>query len=379
MKVQKVKTAVLGCGAISDAYLSTVTQKFKILDVVGCCNRTHAKAVRQAEKYGIKAMTLEEILRDPTIELVINLTPASEHYETNKMLLSAGKHVYSEKTLAVELEEAAELVALANVQNLCLGVAPDTFLGASIQTARWVVDSGMIGRVSSFTASLTRDYKWFMGLGPGCIQKGWGIAFDVGIYYVTALLSILGPAKTVSGIMETRDKHGTFQTIDRMDEPYTMECENIAAATLKLDSGVIGNLLFDSNSVITLPERPVMVIYGSHGILYMSDPNMFGGEVKVLLKGNSEPVIVPQSHPFETEARGLGAAEMAWSIRKGRKPRANGEMGYHALEVLHGIKISGETQRQYQVKSTFEKQPALPRGYKNLAPGMQDTEENAIV
>ena len=122
-----------------------------------------------------------------------------------------------------------------------------------------------------------------------------------------------------------------------------------------------------------------MVLYGTEGILYMSDPNLFGGQVKVLIKGNSEPSVLPQSHPFETESRGLGAAEMAWSIRLGRKHRASQDMAYHALEVLCGIAVSGETGRQYQVQSTFEKRPALPRGYKNIAPEMQDTEEYALL
>lgn len=378
MNVPKMKTAVVGCGAISDAYLSTVTRKFRILDVVGCCNRTHAKAVKKAEQYGIRAMTLDEILEDPSIELAINLTPMTEHYEVNKRLLNAGKHVYTEKTLALELQEAAELLELADRKNLALGCAPDTFLGASIQTARYVIDSGMIGEVSSFTASLTRDYSFFTLLSPGFVKRGFGIAFDVGIYYVTALLSMLGPVKTVAGIMETRNREGVFKNIEHMGEPYTMTCENIASATVKLESGVIGNLLFDSNSVMTMPERPVLVVYGSQGILFMSDPNQFGGEVKVILKGNSEPVIVPQSHPYDTESRGLGAAEMAWAIRRGRTHRASKEMAYHALEVLYGIQISGETGTHYQVKSSFVKQPPLPRGYKNPAPQMTGIEENAI-
>ena len=379
MRTQKMKTAVLGCGAISDAYLSTMINKFQVLDVVGCCDRNRDEAVKKAEEYGISAMTMEELLSDASVELVINLTPASAHYETTRMLLNAGKHVYSEKTLAVDLEKAAELVSLAKEKNLYLGCAPDTFLGAAVQTARYAVESGLIGQVSSFTASLTRDYRWFLGTSPACTRKGWGIAFDVGIYYVTALLSILGPVKTVSGMMETRDAVGTIRTPNHMGEAYTMECENIAAGTLKLDSGVIGTLLFDSNSVLTMPERPVMVLYGTEGILYMSDPNLFGGQVKVLIKGNSEPSVLPQSHPFETESRGLGAAEMAWSIRLGRKHRASQDMAYHALEVLRGIAVSGETGRQYQVQSTFEKRPALPRGYKNIAPEMQDTEEYALL
>lgn len=377
MNVRRMKTAVLGCGGISDAYLSTITQKFKILDVAGCCARNHENAVRKASQYGIQAMTMDEILDDPSIELVINLTPMTQHFATNKQLLLAGKHVYTEKTLAVELEEAAELIALADKKKLCLGAAPDTFLGSAVQTARYAIDSGMIGEVSSFTASITRDYKLFAGVNPGFVGKGYGIAFDVGIYYVTALLSILGPVRSVSGVMRVRNPRGVLRTVEHMDEPYTMTCENIAAGTLQMESGVIGNLLFDSNSVMTIPERPVMVVYGSQGILYMSDPNTFGGEVKVILKGNSEPAALPQSHPFDSESRGVGAAEMAWAIRKGRKNRASKEMAYHALETLYGIQASGGTERHYQLQSTFEKTPALPRGYKNIAPGL-GTEENAI-
>ncbi len=378
MNVPKMKTAVLGCGAISDAYLSTVTSKFQILDVVGCCNRTHEKAVKKAEQYHIKAMTLQEILEDPSIELVINLTPMTEHYETNKLLLQAGKHVYTEKTLALELDQAKELVDLANEKNLRLGCAPDTFLGASIQTARFVIESGMIGKVSSFTASLTRDYKLSAQRSPGVVKKGFGIAFDVGIYYVTALLSMLGPAGSVTGFMETRDPEGTFQNVDHLGEPYTMTCENIACASVRLQSGVMGNLLFDSNSVLTIPEQPVMVIYGSQGILYMSDPNLFGGDVKVLLKGNTQPVSVQQCHPYDTESRGLGAAEMAWSIRLGRPHRAGKEMAFHALELLTGIGISGETGKRYDLQSSFEKPKALPRGYKSPFPGAAGFEENTI-
>ncbi len=149
MKIQPVKTAVVGCGAISDAYLGTMTNKFKILDVVGCCDRNPEKAQGKAQKYGIKALTMEEILADDSIEIVVNLTTPTAHHSVIKQLLEAGKHVYTEKVLAVELDHAAELVKIADQKNLYLGAAPDTFLGSAIQTARYVVDSGMIGEITS--------------------------------------------------------------------------------------------------------------------------------------------------------------------------------------------------------------------------------------
>jgi predicted dehydrogenase len=363
MNVKPVKTAVVGCGMISDAYLNTMTSKFKILEVVACCDLNKEKAEAAAKKYNIGVMDMEELLQDKSIELVVNLTAAPAHYQIVKTLLNAGKHVYTEKVLSITLEEAKELVELAQEKNLYLGAAPDTFLGAAIQTAKYVVDSGMIGQVTSCYAALSRDFNLFAGLSPIATMPGGGIAFDVGIYYVTALLSILGPVHMVTGIMDTKNPERTHQTIDHLGEAFTMSCENIMSGTLVFNNGVIGNLLFDSNSIMVIPEKPALVIYGTLGMMYMEDPNLFGGEVKVLLKGNNTPFVMQQSHPFQEEFRGVGVAEMAWSLRKGRVNRASKEMAYHALEVLHGIGISSVNKAHYELKSSFVLPQPLPRGF----------------
>lgn len=200
MNIQPVKTAVIGCGVISDAYLQTMTQKFNILDVVGCCDRNPEKAQAAAQKYGIKALTIEEILADETIEIVVNLTTPASHYPVIKQLLEAGKHVYTEKVLSVRLDHAAELVKIADNKNLYLGAAPDTFLGSAIQTARYVVDSGLIGEVTSCYCALTRDGEILNRAFPFTAKEGGGFGFDVGIYYITALLSILGQSKKYLGL-----------------------------------------------------------------------------------------------------------------------------------------------------------------------------------
>jgi hypothetical protein len=132
---------------------------------------------------------------------------------------------------------------------------------------------------------------------------------------------------------------------------------------LQFEGGTVGNILFDSNSIFILPEKPSLVLFGTLGIMYMADPNNFGGDVRVILKGNNEPFTMQQSHAFSNECRGLGVAEMAWSMRMGRKNRASKEMAYHALEVLHGIVKSSETRSNQVMKSTFEKTPPIPRGY----------------
>jgi predicted dehydrogenase len=263
----------------------------------------------------------------------------------------------------VELEQAGELVEIANRKGLYLGAAPDTFLGSAAQTARYVVESGMIGEVSSFSCTLTRDSELFSRAFPFTAKPGGGIGFDVGIYYITALLSILGPVKEASGVVKTRKPQKLDYSLEHFGETFPIQCENLMAGTLQFANGTVGNMLFDANSVFTAPEKPSLVLYGSMGILYMADPNNFGGEVKVILKGNNEPFVMQQSHAFSQEYRGLGVAEMAWSMRQGRKNRANKEMAYHALEVLHAMVKSSETKANVPLKSTFEKMPALPRGY----------------
>jgi len=363
MKIQPVKTAIVGCGVISEAYLNTMTQKFNILEIVGCCDLDEAKAKARAQQYGIQVLTMEEILADPSIELVVNLTTPVAHYPVIKQLLEGGKHVYTEKVLTVELEHAAELLKIANEKNLYLGSAPDTFLGSALQTARYVVESGMLGDITSCYCAMTRDSNILNRAFPFTAKPGGGIGFDVGIYYITALLSVLGPVREVSGVVRTLNPEKPDYALERFGEPIQVQCENLMAGTLQFACGTVGNLLFDSNSIFILPEQPAVVLHGTMGILYMADPNQFGGEVKVILKGNSEPVVMQQSHAFTREYRGLGVAEMAWSMRMGRKNRANKEMAYHALEVLHGIVKSSETKANQVMGSTFEKTPPIPRGY----------------
>ena len=363
MKIQPVKTAIIGCGGISDAYLGTMINKFKILDVVGGYDRNPDKIKDKVEKYGIKALTWDEIISDPSIEIVVNLTAPTGHYPVIKQLLEAGKHVYTEKVLSVELEHAAELVKIANEKNLYLGAAPDTFLGSAVQTARYVVESGMIGEVTSCVSTLTRDSEIFSRAFPFTAKPGGGIGFDVGIYSITALLSILGPVKEVSGVVRTRKPQRQNFALENFGEPFQIECENLMAGTLQFESGTVGNVLFDANSIFTIPERPVLTLHGTLGILYMADPDHFGGEVKVIVKGSNEPFVMQQSHAFSEEYRGLGVAEMAWSMRMGRKNRASKEMAYHALEVLHGIVKSSAAKTNQAIQSTFEKAPPIPRGY----------------
>jgi predicted dehydrogenase len=361
-KTKKVKVAVVGCGVISEIYLTNMTQKFEILDVVGCCDIIPERMAKRANQFNIGQMSIEEILDDPEIELVLNITDPVNHNKVSTQILNAGKNLYSEKPIDLSIEAARSLVKLADSKGVLYGNAPDTFMGQAIQTARYYLDSGLIGTVTSATALLNRDAGMLAELFPFTTGPGGGIGLDVGVYYVTALLSMLGPVKQVAGFVDTykADRVHTFPNKENFGENYRLEAENIVSGSFQFASGAYGSLMFNSANI--MPEKPQVIIYGTDGILYLPDPNQFGGEVKVLLKGQSEPVILQPTHAFSTNSRGIGPAELAWALRKGRKPRTSKEMAFHGLELLLGLYKSCETKQFYQMTSTFNRPEPIPRG-----------------
>ena len=196
MKFAPVKTAIIGCGMISDTYLQNLIQTFSIIDVVGCADQVDEKAARQAEKYNIPKRTVADILADPGVELVVNLTYASSHYEVNRQVLEAGKHLYCEKMMADTVSEAQKLVNLAHEKHLRFAVAPDTFLGGSMQTARQFVDAGIIGEPVMGVIRLARNYQMIKSDADDAVRKysvmarGGGIPYDMGGYYLHTLFNI---------------------------------------------------------------------------------------------------------------------------------------------------------------------------------------------
>ena len=381
MQVNKVKAAVVGCGMISGIYLKNLSGKtglFNSIEVVACCDLDAAAAERRAAEFGLKVMTLEEICASDEIEMVINLTTPAAHYGIIKKALLAGKHVYTEKVMCVELDEARELVRLADEKGVYLGASPDTFLGSSVQNARQIVESGLIGEVTSCHASVNRDYSLMPELIPYVVNRAGGIGFDVGIYYVTALLNIMGPATRVSGIMRTRNpERAHFMTKrDNFGDPYLMKSENLAVGVMDFASGAVGTLHFNSECIMN--EQAHLILYGTQGIVFMGNPDHFGDEVKLLRKGQTEPVVIPANFGYSENSRGIGAAEMAWAIRRGRKHRASKEMALHALEILFGVEISGREGRFYEIQSTFEKTPPLKPGYLNAGYYDSDPETSLV-
>jgi predicted dehydrogenase len=363
---RRMKTALIGSGMISQTYLENCCKTLNILDVVGCSDLVPERSAARATQFGIRQMTNDEILADPSIELVINTTYPVAHYEVSKAALLAGKHVYSEKMLAVTLAEAQELEALARRQGLLLGCAPDTFLGAGLQTARSVLDAGLIGAPVAAQAILVRGYHHErMRQDPEkrfAFCPGGGIVFDVGCYYLTALVNLLGPIRRVCGFSQTRDADRRIYSHPANPEygqVMRIETPNNTAGTLEFANGVIAVLLTSSESINVTNS---LIIHGTNGRLTLNDPNTFGGPILLETKMPGE-LALPLTHAYTTNMRGLGAADLAYAARNGREPRAGSASAVHTLEAALGIIASGETGRITELTTTCDRAEPLLPGY----------------
>ena len=351
MKVWNV--GVIGCGGISEIFFENMIHMRENLKVVSCCSKYGETARIKAEKYQIKAITLDDMLADPEVEVVVNLTPAKEHYQIIKAALMAGKHVYTEKVMTETYEEARELTELAEEMGLMLGVAPDTIFGAGIQTAKHAVEEGMIGEVTGCVASINRNVDVMYERIPFLMQPGAGIGFDFGIYFLTTLLYILGPVTEVSGRMKTRNPIRTYQMegSKHFGETYEVQNENIMTGLLEFKSGVFGTVMFNGNCIF--PEKPYLTIQGTKGILYLPDSNQFGG--KVILQhhmpfGEEELTLV---NDYVENERGIGVSEMMRAFEQGDLNFGPKGLAVNALETLEGIAKSSKCKQFIKLNSTF--------------------------
>lgn len=362
MQIDKIKVAVIGCGVISDIYIQSLQEKFTITDVVACYDLNEDKMNQTAAKYNLRAMAFEDILADQSIEMVVNLTNPAAHYEIVKAALEHGKHVFSEKMIAVDLADGQELCQIAKNKGLRLGVAPDTFLGGGIQTAKYIVDQGLIGTPLSTVVSLNRNFDVYADIFPHMNKKGGTLPFDTGCYYMTALASILGPAKRISSFGRRYKPDRIGKRVDKpwFGEKSVVADQNILTSTLEYQNGVLGTVHFNSESIQN--EQICLDIYGTAGILKLGDPNNFDSP-NLLIKQQNEPVQFPFTHGYLANSRGLGAAKMAWSIRNKRPHRASMEMAYHVFELIHGMYTSAKTGQIYEMQSSFERPASLPTGY----------------
>ncbi len=334
---------VIGCGMISPCYFRNLcdgdNKRFKIVKVKGCSDIKPERAKQRAEEFGILQMTNEEILNDPEIDIVLNLTNHTSHVEVIEAALRAGKHVYSEKMIAPTFEEGKYLYNLAKGKGLMLCAAPDTFLGSSMQTARRLYDAGLIGEAVAGNAIMVRGYHHErFRTDPErrfAFCHGGGIIFDMGCYYFASLINILGPIKTVSGFSQTRGANERVYM--HPDQPHygeimKIESPNNTAAILEFESGALVTLTSTSESV----SEHYFMIHGTEGQLKLPDCNTYTGDVEMKLKtGDFMPM--PKNFMFTEDCRGLGLADMCYAILNNRPPRASGELALHMLEAADAI------------------------------------------
>jgi predicted dehydrogenase len=360
MTAQKTKIGVVGCGAISGAYFHA-KGVFPVLDIAACADLVMEKAQAQAGQFNIpRACTVKELLDDPAIEIVLNLTVPKAHAEVAMAALEAGKHVYGEKPLAVTRDEGRRMLELAGRANLKVGSAPDTFLGMGGQTARKVIDDGWIGRPIAATAFMMGHGHESWHPNPEFYyEAGGGPMFDMGPYYLTALVNLMGPVRRVSGEAKTTFPTRTITSQPKAGKVIPVETPTHLAGTMEFVSGAVATVVMSFD--VWGHGHSCLEVYGTEGSMLVPDPNGFGGPVKVMRPGGAW-LEVPLTHGHADEGRGKGVADMAMAIRSGRPHRAGGELAYHVLDIMHAFHDSARLGRHVELESTCRRPDPLPMG-----------------
>lgn len=361
--METVKIGIIGCGNISAAYLRTV-KAFSILEAVAVADIDPARAVARAQEFGVpRACSVQELLADPTIQIVVNLTTPQAHTEINLAAIEAGKHVYTEKPLAVTREDGAQILAAARTKGVRLGCAPGTFLGGGLQTCRKLIDDGAIGRPVAASAFMMSHGHESWHPDPAYYYKiGAGPMFDMGPYYLTALTTLLGPVSRVAGCAGIQIGERTITSQPKYGEKIIVETPDHVVGSLNFVSGAIGTII--TTFATWRSQLPRIEIYGTDGTLSVPDPNTLAGPVAICKASDKEwtEVALTHGHADGRNMWGIGVAEMAHSIVAGRPQRVTGDQAYHVLDVMQAFLDSSLSGQYYEVKSTFTRPTPLPLG-----------------
>lgn len=359
---KKLKVGIIGCGKICDIYFKTC-KTYDSLEVTACADLDITRAQAKAAEYGIaQAYTVDELLADPTIDLVINLTIPQAHVPVGLAALRAGKHVYAEKPLSVTREEGLQLLQASADTKLRVGSAPDTFLGGGIQTCIKLIQDGWIGQPIAASAFMVGRGHEHWHPDPAFYYKaGGGPMFDMGPYYLTALIAMLGPIQRVTGSAKISYPQRTISSQPKFGQVIDVDVPTHITGIMDFHSGVTGTIItsFDAFGGADLPR---IEIYGSEGTLKVPDPNMFGGPVLIRRKDAKDWSEMPLSHGFAENGRGLGVLDMARAILEGRPHRASGELAYHVLETMHGFHDASEQGKHYVMQSSCDTPQPMPIG-----------------
>jgi predicted dehydrogenase len=351
-----LQVGIVGSGFISRAYLRAA-EDFPNVRISACSDVNFAAAEEKAREFRIRAQSVEELLGNSEVDLILNLTVPQSHGSVSLRAIEAGKHVYSEKPLALSIKEAAQLRSAAEAAGKRVGVAPDTFLGGGQQTARRLIDSGAIGTPVGGTAFILLPGHEFWHPNPDFFyQPGGGPVFDMGPYYVTALVNLLGPIKRVISIGSRTFAEREIQSGPRRGERIPVTILTHFNALLEFQAGPV--VSFHASFDVKEHTHGPIEIYGTEGTLQVPDPNTFGGPVR-LLKLRKSVTDVPLTHGFaDRNYRIIGVAEMGKAIEMRRPHRASLELGYHVLEVMEAI--VQDDGKGSAIASRCERPAALP-------------------
>ncbi|WP_332686910.1 Gfo/Idh/MocA family protein [Devosia sp.] len=371
MTTKRLGIGFIGTGNISSAYLRAITGHesmagFPVLDIKGLADMRPEASQARAAEFGLASMSIDEMLASPDIGLIVNLTIPRAHVEVGLKCLAAGKHVYSEKPLGITYAEGRKLLDAANKAGLRIGSAPDTFLGGSHQQARAVVDSGVLGQIVGGTAyfqcpgheSWHPDPAFYYDIGGGPV-------LDMGPYYITDLVNLLGPVARVSAMASRL----------RLTRPVTSEPKKGQMMDVKVDTHVTGSLGFANGAIVQVGlsfdvpahKHVPLELYGTEASLIVPDPNFFGGDVEIRKRGREETwTNVPVTQPYAGgNYRSLGVADMATGIVENRPHRANGDLALHVLEVMEAFDIASREGRTIDIKTPVARPEPLATSLKD--------------
>jgi predicted dehydrogenase len=341
---------VVGCGNISDIYLKNITTKFRNLKLIGVCDLDQEKARAQAEKYGTKTMDYDGLLANPEVDIVLNITNPINHKSVSDQAIRAGKHVYLEKPLALTRSDGKELLDLAREKGVFLGGAPDTFLGAGIQTCKSLIQEGWIGDVIGCHGFMTcHGHESWHPDPEFYYAKGGGPLFDMGPYYLTAMVKLIGSITQVTAMTKKSFAQRTITSPKKHGKVIPVEVPTHVLGLLEFDNGAIGHLTTSFD--VWAAEVPRIELFGTKGTLCVPDPNTFGGPVRLMTQYDSEFKSIPLRFPYAENSRGLGLSEMADAIDQGRVPEAGGDLTYHVLEVMESLHQAWETKSFLEIPS----------------------------
>jgi predicted dehydrogenase len=356
--VEPLNVGIVGCGFIIGAYLETFPKLDAVrLVAVADLDRSRADAVA-AENPGVRSLSVDELMADDEVQLVLNLTIPAAHAQVALQAISAGKQVYGEKPLAADSEQAAAVLAAAAEAGLTVGCAPDTVLGTGIQTARRAIDDGLIGRPISATATMvTPGHERWHPNPDFYYSPGGGPLLDMGPYYVSTLINLLGPIASVIGAASHTRGTRTIGSGPREGEAIPVTTDTHVTGVLVHESGALSTLVMSFDAVATRSAN--IEVHGEKGSLIVPDPNRFDGEIQLHALGSTEWETLPTSAGYVEAGRGVGIQDLALT-ETDAEPRASGRVAFHALDVMESLLRSAHSGQSVVIESTCDRPAIVP-------------------